>query len=212
MKSKYAILTALVVLCMGFVLAAQDMGARDGTGEFHDEIVAAGGQEGVVTTTQYGGPQARIQGEGQLMLENGETLRFSQENGNIRLNAGNSTVNCKECNLSGENGKLKAMLSNGRNAEIKVMPSTASERALERLRLKVCNESCSIELKEVGEGNNSKIAYEFKAEKRAKVFGIFGTNMEVETQIDAETGEVIKTRRPWWSFISSEEEEAISSE
>jgi len=107
--------------------------------------------------------------------------------------------------------KLMAQLSNGRNAEIKIMPNVASERALERLRLKVCSEenNCTIELKEVAQNRNqneTRLAYEIKAEKRARIFGLFRVKMKVQSQVDAETGEIIFSKKPWWSFLASESE------
>jgi hypothetical protein len=97
-------------------------------------------------------------------------------------------------------------LSNGINAYVKVMPEVASETALERLRLKVCNESnnCTIELKEVGYGNQTKLAYELKAQKESKVFFMFKKKMQVEAQVDAESGEVIREHKPWWAFLADE--------
>jgi len=126
------------------------------------------------------------------MKENGNTIR-------TRLNL----------STEGNGSQLRIMLSNGRNAEIKIMPETASERALQRLRLKNCNESqnCTIELKEVGEGNKTRAAYEVKAEKTFKILGLFRNREKVLTQIDAETGEEIQTRRPWWSWLASEVDE-----
>ena len=112
---------------------------------------------------------------------------------------------------STEEGKtlFNAKLSNGKNMEVKIMPDTASERALERLRLNVCSEenNCSIELKEVGNGNQTKAAYEVKVEKQARVLGLFKTKMQVQAQVDAENGEVIQTKKPWWAFLASESEE-----
>lgn len=98
---------------------------------------------------------------------------------------------------------------NGKNMEVKIMPDTASERALERLKLNVCSEenNCSIELKEVGNGNQTKAAYEVKVEKQARVLGLFKTKMQVQAQVDAENGEVIQTKKPWWAFLASESEE-----
>ena len=92
--------------------------------------------------------------------------------------------------------------------EIKVMPETASARALEVLGAKCAERNCTIELKEVGKGNETKIAYEVKTEKEVKVLGFIKTKMQVEAQVDAETGEVIQTKRPWWSFLAKEEDEA----
>jgi len=102
--------------------------------------------------------------------------------------------------------KLSATLSNGKNAEIKVMPNTASEKALERVRLKVCSEEneCKIELKETGSGEQTKLAYELKTQRQSKVFGLFKAKMQVQVQVNAENGEVIKVKKPWWAFLASE--------
>ncbi|MFH0711509.1 MAG: hypothetical protein V1889_00085 [archaeon] len=111
-------------------------------------------------------------------------------------------------NLSSEgNGsQIRIRLSNGRNAEIKIMPETASARAIERLRLKNCDGNCTIELKEVGQGNKTRAVYEARVQKTFRLFGFIKRNKEVLTQIDAETGEEVTTRRPWWSFLATEKE------
>lgn len=108
---------------------------------------------------------------------------------------------------AGNKTELKVQLSNGRNAEVKIMPDRASEVALERLRMKNCSSNCTLQLKEVGVGNESRLAYEIQAEKRARVFGLFETKMQVQAQVDAETGELIQTRKPWWAFLAYEPEE-----
>jgi hypothetical protein len=114
----------------------------------------------------------------------------------------------------GQNGSLRARLSNGRNAQIKIMPEVASKKALQRLRLKRCNESenCTIELKEVGEGNKTRAVYEARARKTFKIFGFIKNREEVRTRIDAETGEEIEVRRPWWAWMAKEPEETTEAE
>jgi len=101
--------------------------------------------------------------------------------------------------------RLMVNFSNGKNAEIKIMPDTASQTALERLRLRNCslNENCTIQLKEVGNGNQTKVVYDMQAQKETKILGLFKARMNLETQVDAETGSVITTKKPWWSFLSS---------
>jgi len=100
--------------------------------------------------------------------------------------------------------------SNGKYAAVKVMPETASETALERLRLKVCNveNNCTIELKEVGNqnisNNKSRAAYEVQVQKHYKLLGMFQIKAQNRVQVDAENGEVIKLEEPWWSFLASE--------
>ena len=105
--------------------------------------------------------------------------------------------------------RLMTQLSNGKNAEIKVMPNTASERALERLRLKVCSEEqgCQIEIKEVGSREQTKLAYELKTQRQARVFGLFKAQMQVQAQVDAENGEIIRVKKPWWAFLATEPDE-----
>ena len=105
--------------------------------------------------------------------------------------------------------ELRVSLSNGRNAELKVMPDTASNVALERLRLRVCTpeRNCTMELKEVGQGNGTRLAYQMKAERSSRVFGLFRARMNVESEVDAETGELISVKKPWWAFLAREAEE-----
>jgi hypothetical protein len=123
-----------------------------------------------------------------------------------RLQFRNKTINCEDCNFSINGSQLRARLSNGRNAEVKIMPETASQKALQRLRLKVCNESnnCSIELKEVGKNNDTRLAYEVQVQRHYKLLGMFKTKAQNRVQIDAENGEVISEGKPWWRFLAKE--------
>ena len=86
------------------------------------------------------------------------------------------------------------------------MPDVASETALEKLRLKNCVESegCLIELKEVGQGEDAKLSYELKTQRQSKIFGLFKARMKVEAQVDAQTGELIDSKKPWWAFLATE--------
>ncbi len=150
---------------------------------------------------------------GEYTGERGERIMIQEkENKQLRLEVGGVGVDC-DCNLTQERvqnkTKLKVKLNNGRNAEVKVMPNVASEKALERLRLKNCveTEGCMIELKEVGSGENSRLAYEVERERDSRVFGLFKARMKVRAQVDAESGEVIKVGKPWWAFLASEPKE-----
>jgi hypothetical protein len=99
-------------------------------------------------------------------------------------------------------GKNYAEFSNGMKAEIKVMPNTASAKALEVLGAKCEETGCKIELKEVGKGEDKKAVYEVKAKKEVKALGFIKSQMRVSAQIDAETGEIIKTKNAWWGFLA----------
>ncbi len=106
-----------------------------------------------------------------------------------------------------EDGVCNYILSNGRKAEIKIMPETASDNAIKRLG----ELNFTIELKEVGkeENNGGKIAekmfpiYELTGNKEGKFLGIFKIIARVQAQVDAETGEVTKVIKPWWSFLAT---------
>jgi len=170
------------------------------------------GQEGIGTALKV---LDRLKEKTEENIENeaGDKINLRlMENNRIRLRVKNVSADC-DCELEQEQvqnkTKLKAKLSNGRYAEIKIMPDTASERALERLRLKVCSEenNCSIELKEVGKGNETKLAYEVQAERHAKILWLFRKKMQVKAQVDAETGEIIRVKKPWWAFLASEPDE-----
>ena len=94
-------------------------------------------------------------------------------------------------------GKCVYKLNNGRDSEVKIMPTTASENAKARLGELGFN----IELKEVGIGDNSHAVYEMSAEKDGKILGIFNTKYSVVADVDASTGDVtVIKNKPWWIF------------
>jgi hypothetical protein len=154
--------------------------------------------EGVQTQTQ--------QGYAQYNGLNGEKLELkTQGSVQLRVNGVEAHSGLEIRSENGQNNRttLRTTLSNGKNAEIKVMPDVASERAMEQLQLKVCTSEngCTIELKEVGKGEEVKAAYEVRAEKEGKALGLFKTRVKVKAQIDAENGEVLKTSKPWWATV-----------
>jgi len=100
-----------------------------------------------------------------------------------------------------DNSKCSMNLSNGRKAEIKIMPETASEKAIERLG----ELNFTIQLKEVGKGNETKPIYELTGKKQGKFLGIFKIMERIKAQVDAENGS-IKVIKPWWSFLVADVE------
>jgi len=106
-----------------------------------------------------------------------------------------------------ENNKTIAIIkmSNGKNAIVKIMPETASQNALEVLGAKCEIRNCTIQLKEVGNGNQTKAEYQVEAEKEVKLFGFIKMQMRVQAQVDSETGNVTSTKKPWWAFLAKEE-------
>lgn len=97
----------------------------------------------------------------------------------------------------GNETKIKARLSNGNQETIKVMPSTASERAIEVLGSK----NLSIELREMVHNNVPRVVYHVESNKTGRFLGIFKMDVKIEGEIDAETGDVLDTSKPWWAFL-----------
>lgn len=107
---------------------------------------------------------------------------------------------------------LRALLSNGRWAQVKVMPNKASAVALRRMKAKCAERNCTVELKEVGMGNKTRLAYEVQTEKESRFLWMFRNKMRVKAHVDAETGEIISVKKPWWAFMASEKNESVSEE
>ena len=127
----------------------------------------------------------------------------------IRNISAHTTLNISESTDENNNTILIFESSNGKNRTIKIMPDTASEKALERLKLKVCSEenNCTIELKEVPVKNALKLAYELQIQRHYKLLGLFKANAKNKVQVDAENGEIIQEKKPWWAFLASESNE-----
>ncbi|MEM0465916.1 MAG: hypothetical protein QXW97_04430 [Candidatus Pacearchaeota archaeon] len=216
---------SLVFAAQGSTGTAGTTGAGKNAPTTTDSDTAAQAGQGTGNGTQTNTElQTKNQGENirlqnQVRVQTGSYMNQAGEQMQIQSGAGNEIkmqvkgVEAKsnlqigsELDPIQNRTRLRINLSNGKNAEIKVMPNTASERALERLRLKVCNSenNCTIELKEVGSGEKIRAVYEVKARKEAKFLWMFKTKMQVRAQIDAETGEVIQAKKPWWSFLTSE--------
>ena len=227
---KAIVLLALCFLLVSLVLAVGPQGADeqgdDNAPETQGEGQGAGQGEPVNTNVenenqqQNQGEETQIQSqeriqtqlkEGEFVGESGQKIQVQQQSNNrMQLKVGDSSANTGMelvQEQTQERTKIMAKLSNGQNAEVKVMPDVASERAMERLKLKVCSEEndCQMELKEVGKGEQVKAAYEVKAQKQAKLFGLFRTKMQVQAQIDAESGEIIQAKKPWWAFLAAED-------
>ena len=200
------VLASILLISVGFVAAADNTSVRDGTGDYHNEIVAAGGQNGTGTIAQIQAGTYAGEGGQQIQIQAGENNRIRLRVDGVEAQ---TQLQLRSEQTAEGKTKMKVQLSNGKNAEVKVMPNTASETALERLRLKNCSaeRNCSIELKEVGEGEKAKLAYEVQTQRESRVFGLFKAQMQVRAEVDAENGEVLRVGKPWWAFLAAEPEE-----
>ena len=148
--------------------------------------------------------------EGDFEGPDNESMHVERENSHktIKIGKENNSDFETEMNISLEKNEsnkthLNVHLSNGRFSEVKIMPATASARALEVLGAKCEERNCTIELKEAGKGNETKAVYKVHAKKDVKILGLFKAQMNVDADIDANNGEVIAKHEPWWAVIST---------
>lgn len=137
-------------------------------------------------------------------LENGgrEMTVYAGESGNV-------IVQVKGINMSTNvtlykaNNTFYGVFRDNETKAINYMPDKVREKIREKLRANLENET--IELDEDG-------TYQMRAEKKSKLFGLFRVRERVTAQIDAETGEIIRTRGPWWGFLATDEPSEIVGE
>ncbi len=190
MKSLFviAILGILLVSCLSLALAEQDNNRKQGS--------AGENSVGEVNYSAYNEDTNGILISPNPNSENGlgKKMRIGQ------MDVDTDSLEVKEERDSNNKSALKATLSNGRKAEIKIMPETASARAIERLG----QLNFSIQLKEVGKNStDTTAAYELQAERHYKILGLFQAKAQVKADVDAETGEVIQVKKPWWAFLAT---------
>ena len=143
--------------------------------------------------------------ESELEDSNEETPNLISANPNSEMRKARIGDKEFETDLEIEESKVNnksvmhVQLSNRRRAEIKFMPETASSRAIERLG----QLNFTIQLKEVGKGNETRLAYEVKAERHYRILALFKTKAQVKAEVDAETGEITSVKKPWWSFLAT---------
>ena len=191
-KEFFSVFVFVLVVSMGLVIAQYGADSIEQENQLTVSAGAQGIQDGVKINSKGEEISVQSQGNNEIQLEaQGISAKFKGEMTEVS---------------DGEGTKLYARMSNGSDREVKIMPDTASETALTRLRLKNCvaEEGCLIELKEVGNGNETRLAYEIQIERHSRILGIFQAKMKIRTQVDAENGEIIDINKPWWAFIATE--------
>jgi len=129
-----------------------------------------------------------------------EKINYEADGEELEVGAGEGIKIEEESNAT--DYRLKARIRNGNVTNIKIMPDTASEIALERLRAL----NFTVELKEIKHKNVPKVVYNIETNKHGRFLGIFKLSMKVEGQIDPETGEFLGVSKPWWAFLVAGED------
>jgi len=120
------------------------------------------------------------------------SIEGSTDNGTV-LNTKSSKVKTSE-KLIVQNSKLYMEINKEKKSEIKVLPEEASSKAVEATGAEQTNE---MELKQEQE----KPVYSVRVTKRVRLFSFIPLAMNIETKVDAETGDVFSIKKPWWSFF-----------
>jgi hypothetical protein len=153
----------------------------------------------------------------------GSVIKCTSPDGNREMiiragKSGNTIVQVKNVNMStmvhlfrSEDGEVFGVFKGNKTKKI-VLPDKASEVAKQRLQQRIKQahrnqkriilEDEEIELNEDG-------YYEARAKKKARLFWIVPVREKVRTQIDAETGVVIKQRHSWWGFLARDLREDV---
>ncbi|MFH1450603.1 MAG: hypothetical protein ABIF92_01335 [archaeon] len=130
--------------------------------------------------------------------------KIEQKEEKYQLKSGEVTADSQFV-MTKERETIMVQLNNNIQKELKVLPDTASEKAVERARLR---KVVSVELQE----ENGELVYEVVGERPVKVLGLFKAQMRITTRINAENNAVKKIKQPWWAIFASDDDEAEAEE
>jgi len=141
----------------------------------------------------------------------GSTVKCQLANGRIMTvyagKSGNVIIQIKGENMttnvtlykSGE--KVYGVFKGNKTKEINMFQEQVRERIRERLNRLLENENISLDENGV---------YQYKGEKKARLFFIFPVRILVRAEVDAETGEVIKlSKGNWWAFLAKDDSQQV---
>lgn len=204
---------ALLITMIMVLMASPAMAAVHGA--MAEAGVEAGMQANASAEANSERSDEDIRTGARIMVQNNEaaTTRVGADN-ELRASAAVASISER----IRTQGSADVEFSNGARANVMVMPEVAAQTAIERLRMNICSEenNCTVELRVVGNasgnmagdadsnGSETRVAYEVRANKEARMFGLFRVDMPVQAQVDAETGAVIESKKPWWAFLATE--------
>ena len=115
---------------------------------------------------------------------------------NARLNVtmGNATV-FTDSGIIYENDTLYISSLN-RTVELKTLPDEARERVRERLRSGAEVREMFLEFRE------EAVKYRIMTTTRKRILGLFDADVEEDSVLDADSGEIESTTGPWWGFLA----------
>lgn len=112
----------------------------------------------------------------------------------VQVKGENMTTNVT---LYKSEGKVYGIFKGNETKEV-ILPDEARLKIEERLRARA--EIRNMVLDEEG-------VYKIEAYKRSRLFWMISVQKRINANVDAETGEIIRMRVPWWSFLARDEKE-----
>lgn len=135
----------------------------------------------------------------------GVVMKCDLENGTrqitIYAQSGNIIIITKEINASTKvelyksNGTLYGIFKNNETKKI-IFPDQVDEKIQEKIKAKLENKNITL---------NEDGYYEVQGNKKARLFFLFPVREKINAQVNAENGEVIKIRNPWWGFLAKDD-------
>jgi len=136
-----------------------------------------------------------------------ERIKYEIKGNDVDIEAENE-IDLEE-ETSGTEYKLKARLRNGNVTDIKIMPDTASEIALERLRAL----NFTIQLRERLDNRNiPRVVYNIETNQNGRFLGVFKIALRANAEVDPETGELLEVNTPWWAFLVTGEDDTTDDD
>lgn len=145
---------------------------------------------------------------------NREMIIRSGNSGNTIVQVKNSEMNTNVALFKADDGEVFGVFKGEQTKRI-ILPDEARERIKEKMKERIKEnerERKQIMLEDEEMELNEEGVYEHQARKRAKLFWVIPVKERVNTQIDAETGSVIKQRNSWWGFLARDVKEDVSTD
>jgi hypothetical protein len=136
----------------------------------------------------------------------GSTVKCTFENGTRIMTvyagkSGNIIVQIKDANVSTsvtlykEDGKMYGTFKGNKTHEI-MFPDEVLGELQNRTRTRLYNAS-SMNLTDEG-------YYQIEGKKKSRLFWIISVKERMKAEVNAETGETVKIRNPWWGFLAKD--------
>jgi uncharacterized membrane protein YkoI len=116
---------------------------------------------------------------------------IKDEKGKFKIKSGDKEAE-SDLEISEQDLKVVVKTSSG-TAELKVLPDQAAAKGLKVEEVK--------SMKLVEEKGNP--VYDISGKKRGRLFALIPVSGDVEQKVDAQSGEIIYTKTPWWSFLAT---------